>query len=156
MDDSPLLPVEPKRLRASPPDLPKLIGAIRARTPARILVGRAGPAYRTATQLELRQDHAAALDAVHAELDLERDLGKAFVERWTLFEVSSSARSKSEYLLRPDLGRRLSDDARAQLHKRCSSGADIQVVIGDGLSATAVKAQVPALLPLLRESVQAR
>src|SRR5438876_8095571 len=111
-----------------------VIKTLRARTPARILTGRAGPAYRTATQLELRQDHAAALDAVHAELDLERDLGKAFVERWALFEVSSCARSKSEHLLRPDLGRRLSDDARAQLHKRCTPGADIQVVIGDGLS----------------------
>ncbi|HMC89920.1 MAG TPA: ethanolamine ammonia-lyase subunit EutC, partial [Gemmataceae bacterium] len=99
---------------------------------------------------------AAALDAVHAELDLERDLGKAFVERWALFEVSACARSKSEYLLRPDLGRRLSEDAREQVHKRCGSGADIQVVIGDGLSATAVKAQVPALLPLLQESAQAR
>src|SRR5947199_6563753 len=93
-----------------PPDGNSLITAIRARTPARILTGRAGPAYRTATQLELRQDHAAALDAVHAELDLEPDLGKAFVERWALFEVSSCARSKSEYLLRPDLGRRLSDN----------------------------------------------
>ena len=136
-------------------DLPELMQAIRARTPARILTGRAGPAYRTATQLELRQDHAAALDAVHAELDLERDLGKAFVERWALFEVSSCARSKSEHLLRPDLGRRLSDNAREQVRKRCTPGADIQVVIGDGLSATAVKAQVPALLPLLQEGAQA-
>jgi ethanolamine ammonia-lyase small subunit len=135
--------------------VPDLTQAIRARTPARILAGRAGPAYRTATQLELRQDHAAALDAVHAELDLERDLGKAFIERRALFEASSCARSKSEYLLRPDLGRRLSDNAHEQVRKRCPPGADIQVVIGDGLSATAVKAQVPALLPLLQEGVQA-
>ena len=51
-------------------DLPELLRALRARTPARLLVGRAGPAYRTATALELRHDHAAAVDAVHAELDL--------------------------------------------------------------------------------------
>src|SRR5258707_13687172 len=48
----------------APADLPELMQAVRARTPARILVGRAGPSYRTATQLELRQDHAAAVDAV--------------------------------------------------------------------------------------------
>src|SRR5436305_5456925 len=109
MDDSPLLPVEPKRLRASPPDLPKLIGALRARTPARVLVGRAGPAYRTATQLALRQDHAAALDAVHAEIDLERDLGPDLVARFGLFEVRTRAATKEEYLMRPDRGRQLDD-----------------------------------------------
>ena len=51
----------PGKPRASlaPADFSELMQAIRARTPARILVGRAGPAYRTATQLELRQDHAA-------------------------------------------------------------------------------------------------
>src|SRR5947209_371693 len=91
------------------PELPAVIQAIRARTPARILVGRAGPAYRTVTQLELRHDHAAALDAVHTELDLDHDFGRAFVERWQLFEVSTQAHSKAEFLMRPDLGRRLSD-----------------------------------------------
>jgi ethanolamine ammonia-lyase small subunit len=33
---------------------PEMVRKIRARTPARILVGRAGPAYRTETQLQLR------------------------------------------------------------------------------------------------------
>src|SRR5437899_10348789 len=91
-----------------PTELSELIKAIRARTPARILVGRAGPCYRTATQLELRQDHAAAADAVHAELDLDSDFGPDFVQRWRLFVVQTCAASKAEYLLRPDLGRRLS------------------------------------------------
>jgi ethanolamine ammonia-lyase small subunit len=59
----------------SRPDLPAVMQAIRARMPARILVGRSGPSYRTATALELRHDHAAAVDAVHAELDLRRDFG---------------------------------------------------------------------------------
>src|SRR5436305_1593131 len=138
MDDSPLLPVEPKRLRASPPDLPKLIGAIRARTPARILVGRAGPAYRTATQLALRHDHAAALDAVRAEIDLERDLGPELVRRFGLFEVTTRAADKEQYLLRPDLGRQLSDPGREQVRARCPRSMDLQVAIGDGLSAAAV------------------
>jgi ethanolamine ammonia-lyase small subunit len=123
--------------------------AIRARTPARILVGRAGPAYQTATQLELRRDHAAALDAVHAELDLERDFGRDFLERWQLFEVRTQAGSKAEYLMRPDLGRRLDDAARAAIVRQCQRETVLQIVIGDGLSAAAVIAQVPSLLPLL-------
>src|SRR5439155_6554744 len=98
----------PSRSPPPPSDLPQLIKAVRARTPARILVGRAGPAYRTATALELRHDHAAAVDAVHAELDLPHEL----VQRWQLFEVRTRARDKAEYLMRPDLGRRLDDAAR--------------------------------------------
>jgi ethanolamine ammonia-lyase small subunit len=133
-----------------------LIDALRARTPARILVGRAGTAYRTATQLTLRSDHAAARDAVHAEVDLQRDLGAELVQRFSLFEVSTRAVGKEQYLMRPDLGRQLDDDARAAVAANCPAGADLQLVIGDGLSAAAVAAQVPALLPLLADAAARR
>jgi ethanolamine ammonia-lyase small subunit len=133
-----------------------LLSAVRARTPARILVGRAGPSYRTATQLELRRDHAAALDAVHAEVDMERDLGTDLVRRFQLFEVRTRAGSKEEYLVRPDLGRRLDDTARELIRKECPAGCVLEVVIGDGLSAAAVAAQVPALLPRLEEEARRR
>jgi ethanolamine ammonia-lyase small subunit len=127
---------------------------VQRQTPARLLVGRAGPAYRTATQLELRRDHAAALDAVHAEIELARDFGHAFVERWELFEVMTQAKDKAEYLMRPDLGRRLNASARAEISKRCVPNADLQVVVGDGLSATAVIAQVPELLSALEQQAR--
>ncbi|HZT79417.1 MAG TPA: ethanolamine ammonia-lyase subunit EutC [Gemmataceae bacterium] len=150
----PLLPAVPPDRR--PPDLPPALRAARARTPARILVGRAGPSYPTATQLGLRQDHAAALDAVHAELDLGRDLGRDFVGRWQLFEVQTQAAGKVEYLMRPDLGRRLSSGGRSRVERDCPAGADVQVIIGDGLSVAAVAAQVPKLLPLLADEVRAK
>jgi ethanolamine ammonia-lyase small subunit len=134
----------------------RLIEAARARTPARVLVGRAGPSYRSETQLNLRADHAAALDAVHAEIDLERDLGADLVRRFGVFEVASCARDKAEYLMRPDLGRRLSDAGREAVRAGCPAGADLQVVIGDGLSAAAVAAQVPGLLPRLEEEARGR
>jgi ethanolamine ammonia-lyase small subunit len=135
---------------------PDLIEKIRARTPARVLADRTGAAYRTTTQLQLRQDHAAARDAVRAEFDLQRDLGAEFVARWKLFSVSTMANSKDEYLRRPDLGRRLDENARAQLLALCPLNAGLQIVIGDGLSATAVSAQVSALLPLVAEKGQSR
>jgi ethanolamine ammonia-lyase small subunit len=137
-------------------DFPEVLRKIRERTPARILVGRAGAAYRTDTQLELREAHAAARDAVRAELDMESGFGEAFIKQWNLFEVCTEARSKEEYLLRPDLGRRLNETSRQELVKRCSRENDIQIAIGDGLSVTAVAAQVPALLPLLEEGARAR
>jgi ethanolamine ammonia-lyase small subunit len=135
---------------------PDLIEKIRARTPARVLAGRTGAAYRTATQLQLRQDHAAARDAVRAEFDLTRDLGIDFVQRWKLFSVSTLAASKDEYLRRPDLGRRLSEDSRRLLLAQCPRNAHLQIVIGDGLSVTAVSTQVPALLSLLAEKARLR
>jgi ethanolamine ammonia-lyase small subunit len=131
------------------------LAALRARTPARLVVGRAGPAYRTNTQLELREDHAAAVDAVHAELKLG-DFSPEFVGRYKLFEVTTSARDKAEYLRRPELGRRLSEAGIATIKERCPPSADLQVIIGDGLSVAAVIEQTPALLPLLQAGAAAR
>ena len=138
------------------PEIPERLRKIRERTPARILAGRAGAAYRTATQLELREAHAAARDAVRAELDLQSAFGPEFVARWNLFELSTEARSKEEYLLQPNLGRRLDERSRRELENRYPRGRDFQIAIGDGLSVTAVAAQVPRLLPLLDEGARAR
>jgi ethanolamine ammonia-lyase small subunit len=137
-------------------DSSPLLRAVRVRTPARIFVGRAGPSYRTRTQLELRRDHAAALDAVRAEVDRERDLGTDLVQRFQLFEVCTRAGSKHDYLRRPDLGRRLTEAAREWIRKECPAGCVLQVVIGDGLSAAAVAAQAPGLLPRLEEEARRR
>jgi ethanolamine ammonia-lyase small subunit len=92
------------------------------------------------------------MDAVRDEIDLHRDLGQTFVDERQLFTVQTEARDKSEYLLRPDRGRRLNDAARQEIVRRCPAGAELQFVIGDGLSATAVARQVPQLLPLLEQS----
>lgn len=147
------MPRDPNSFLSS--DFPDILRKIRARTPARILAGRAGSAYRTSTQLELREAHAAARDAVRAELDLESVFGTEFLERWSLFEVSTEARDKQEYLLRPDLGRSFPEAAIRELRERCPRNIDFQIAIGDGLSVTAVAAQVPALLPLLLDGAQA-
>src|SRR2546423_15536377 len=88
---------------------------LRQRAPARVLTGRAGASYRTSTLLQLRHDHAAARDAVHAELDLKRDLGTELVGRFGLFEVRTRAAGKGQYLMRPDLGRLFDDEARSVL-----------------------------------------
>jgi ethanolamine ammonia-lyase small subunit len=138
MSNDPLSPLDPVELGL-------------ARTPARVMVGRAGTAYRTATWLKLREDHAAARDAVRAVIDLERDLGPTRIERFGLFEVQTQAASKDEFLLRPDLGRKLSTDSRKLVQANCPTGTDFQVIIGDGLSASAVARQAPELLDKLHD-----
>jgi ethanolamine ammonia-lyase small subunit len=135
-------------------DLPEVISKVRAQTPARLLAGRSGAAYRTNTQLELRAAHAAARDAVRAELNLVTAIGDDFLRKWNLFEICSRASSKDEYLLRPDLGRQLDDASRAEVSQRSATRQDLQIVIGDGLSVTAVAMQVPRLLPLLYEGAK--
>ena len=137
-------------------DLPEVVRKIRTRTPARILNGRVGAAYRTATQIELREAHAAARDAVKAEFGLEEIFATEFIDRWKLFEVHTKASTKGEYLLRPDLGRQFDEASCELIRTRCERSADLQIAIGDGLSVTAVKAQVPRLLPLICEKAQER
>ena len=151
----------PEDAKLAQPDLPEtdlseIVKKVRAQTPARLLAGRSGAAYRTNTQLELREAHAAARDAVRAELNLLTNLGDDFVDKWNLFEVCSQATTKDEYLLRPDLGRHLNDASRAEVSRRCSTGQDLQVVVGDGLSVTAVAMQIPRLLPRLCEGARTR
>ncbi|HEV3385935.1 MAG TPA: ethanolamine ammonia-lyase subunit EutC [Gemmata sp.] len=143
MSDNSLSPAE------TPPDPLQLA---LARTPARVLAGRSGPGYRTATLLQLREDHAAARDAVQAEVDLLRDFGAERIEKYRLFTVQTQAASKAEFLLRPDLGRKLNEESREHLLSRCQTGRDFQVIIGDGLSAAAVATQAPKLLDRLCES----
>ncbi len=148
---------------AQPDDLSKddahesdLVSMLLAKTPARLMAGRAGAAYRTRTQLELRQALANARDAVRTEFNIAADFGEAFVRKWDLVEVSSQAVSKDEYLRRPDLGRRLDGASREKVEHHCPKGQDLQIAIGDGLSATAVALQVPPLLPLLCDGAKMR
>jgi ethanolamine ammonia-lyase small subunit len=124
-------------------------------TPARVFRGRAGTSYRTDTLLELRADHAAARDAVHAPLDLSGPALAPLIDEWGLFELASRAGSHAEYLRRPDLGRQLSGQSRQTLREIGDHDRDVQFVIGDGLSAHAVSTHVPALLPHLARACTA-
>ena len=70
-----------------PIGLPPLWRAVRQQTPARIFLPDSGLSYSTETLLQLRQDHAWAVDAVREEVDLVRDFGADLIERFQLFEV---------------------------------------------------------------------
>jgi ethanolamine ammonia-lyase small subunit len=136
------------------PAWPEIVRKIRARTAARIFVER-GASYTTQMELDLRAAHASAVDAVWAEFDLQKDFPPDFVFQWELFQVSSRAESKSQFLLRPDLGRKLSDAGKDLIAQRCARKPDFQIVIGDGLSGSAISEQVPELFPLLQQRARA-
>jgi ethanolamine ammonia-lyase small subunit len=114
---------------------------LRDLTPARVALGRAGVSLPTRALLEFTRDHARARDAVHANFDTQvlvsglRELGLPAVV------VSSRAGDRKDYLRRPDLGRRLD---QASLKRLTAPGAAearrLAIVVGDGLSPTAVHA----------------
>ncbi len=129
---------------------------IAAITPARLMLRRAGTSFTTADLLRSRAEHAIAREAVRSSLHLSEPCLADLVERHGLFDVESMATDRSEYLRRPDLGRRLSGAVRSTVRRLCPQGVDLQVVIGDGLSSAAVLAQAPRLLDLLVEGATGR
>lgn len=124
--------------------------ALRRFTSARVALGRAGHGLPTAAHLDFQEAHARARDAVHSALDL--DALEAALGLPTL-RVASRAADRRDYLLRPDLGRRLRAADRAGLPP--APGAFL-FVVADGLCAIGVQRQAPALiaaaLPLLRRA----
>ena len=87
------------------PETHDKLAGLRAATPARIFLPRAGLALATQANLQFQLDHAEARDAVHERLDVEA-LIKALRSRGLeVLRLASAARDRRTYLLRPDLGR---------------------------------------------------
>lgn len=129
------------------PANPAALARFVAATPARIGVGRSGTRYTTEVALGIRADHAIAKDAVESELP------PAVVDALDCLKLQSLCRDRQEYLLHPARGRRLDPASLSLLEKEGSKGADIQLIVGDGLSAWAVERNAPALVPLLRQEL---
>lgn len=118
---------------------------LRRLTAARIGLKRSGASLATGPLLDFRLAHAQARDAVHAELDearLTADLGTLNLPVLT---AASAAPDKQTYLMRPDLGRRLSPHSEASL-KPHAGHYDIVFVVSDGLSARAAQMHAAPVL----------
>jgi ethanolamine ammonia-lyase small subunit len=122
--------------------------ALRSQTQARIALGRAGTGLPTARLLEFRQAHAQARDAVHVPLDLAALQAALQPLGLRIGVVHSRASTRSEYLQRPDWGRRLTEEACQHLQQQ-PQGADVAIVIADGLSAPAIQSHAAPLLAAL-------
>jgi len=123
-----------------------LLKDLRDLTPARVALGRAGASLPTKALLEFMLDHARARDAVHATFDVPammRGLGELGLR---VLSVSSRARSRKDYLKRPDLGRMLDPDSQGLLASRAGGSCHLAIVVGDGLSPAAVNAHAVGLL----------
>jgi ethanolamine ammonia-lyase small subunit len=126
---------------------------LRELTPARVGLGRAGISMPTRALLEFTLDHARARDAVHAAFDVSGlTAGLAELGLHPL-QVCSRAGSRKDYLRRPDLGRTLDPASRQLLAGEGGGVGRLAIVVGDGLSPSAVNAHavalVRSLMPLL-------
>jgi len=115
---------------AEPPAPGDLFSRLRAATPARIGLGRAGQGLPTRPLLAFQLAHARARDAVGATLDAERVRADLALP---CLVVHSAAPDRESYLRDPDLGRRLAEGT-APLPR---GDHDLAFVIADGLSANA-------------------
>ncbi|MCG8518052.1 MAG: ethanolamine ammonia-lyase subunit EutC [Pseudomonadales bacterium] len=125
---------------------------LRRYTDARIGLGRAGISLPTQQLLEFQLAHARARDAVHLPLDIDRLTGDlaslpGLTEPGEPVLLHSQAADRFQYLQRPDLGRRLDEASRERLADRASAnGADLALVVVDGLSSSAIQANVAPFL----------
>jgi ethanolamine ammonia-lyase small subunit len=118
-----------------------LLASLRGLTDARIALDRTGVSMAARDWLALRAAHAEARDAVNAPVS------------WPVIAppvnfVRSQCRDRAEYLLRPDLGRRLADGAILPDGRQ-----EIALIVADGLSPLAAMRHAPAMVELLRREL---
>ena len=117
-------------------------------TQAGIALGRSGESLPSDEVLKFGLAHAQARDAIHTPLDTEKLAVELLQEGWDTRIVHSQASDRTQYLVRPDLGRRLAADST--LSDQAKHGYDIGFVVGDGLSSLAVQRQVVPFLHALK------
>ena len=123
---------------------------LKARTPARLGMGKAGPRYKTLTQLRFRADHAAAQDAVFSEVPQD------FAGKHGLVPVQTKCKDKEEYLTRPDLGRGFDEKAKEVIKKSVPNPPRVQIVVGDGLSSAAIQANALDCMAAIQDGLKGR
>jgi ethanolamine ammonia-lyase small subunit len=130
----PAIPPPPARVYTPRPERSAFAAQAARHTTALLGIGHVGTRYATDVVLQFQAELAVAHAAVGAELP----------DRWAedngFVGVTTRVTSHREFLLRPDLGRRLSDASLAEVRARCTKGIDVQLIVADGLSAVACAA----------------
>src|SRR5262245_61626376 len=130
----PPVPAPPARVYSPRPERSAFAAQAARHTTALLGIGHVGTRYATDVVLQFQAELAVAHAAVGAELP----------DRWAedngFVGVVTRVTSHREFLLRPDLGRRLSEASLAEVRARCTKDIDVQLIVADGLSAVACAA----------------
>lgn len=138
------------------------VEAMKTVTNARIGLGRCGTRQRTDTWIRFQADAAVAQDAVFM------DVSEEFLKTNNLETITTKAATKDDYLKEPNWGTKLSDEGKKKLHDICKRDAQIhenrfheviskvqvQIIISDGLSSSAIETNIPEILPPLLQGLE--
>lgn len=146
----PVIPPPPERVFPTPKKRSKVAAEAAKHTTALVGIGAVGTRYATDVVLQFQAELAVAHGAVAATLP----------EGWAaengLLPLRSRVTHHREFLLRPDLGRRLHPDSLALLRDQAAHDIDVQPILADGLSAVATMGSGLALLNAFSEACRAR
>ena len=127
----PPIPAPPARVYTPRPEKQPFAAEAARHTTALVGIGHVGTRYATDVVLQFQAELAITHTAVGTELPDD------WAEKNGFVPVVTRVTSHREVLLRPDLGRRLSEDSLAVVRSRCAKNVDVQIVVADGLSAVA-------------------
>lgn len=130
----PIPPIEapPARIYTPRPERSPFAAVAARHTTALLGIGHVGTRYATDVVLQFQAELAVAHAAVGMELPDDWPAQHGFVP------LRTRVANHREFLLRPDLGRRLDDDSLAVVRSsRCQKNIDVQIIVADGLSAVA-------------------
>ncbi|HYE69537.1 MAG TPA: ethanolamine ammonia-lyase subunit EutC [Anaerovoracaceae bacterium] len=147
--DEPLTLVPKDRILIENPHNPEALKMMRKSTPARIAIGKCGTRQKTAPYLNFLADHAAAQDAVFM------DVSDEFLQKNNLLKVQTVVKDKDEYLMKPELGKKLSEESRKLVLEKIEKGKQVQIIVVDGLSSTAIESNVSDVLPAMIQGLKA-
>jgi len=146
----PVIPAPPVRVYSPRPERHPSAAKAARHTTALVGIGHVGTRYATDVVLQFQAELAVAHEAVDTVLPDDWAESQGFVS------VSSRVTSHREFLLRPDLGRRLDDASLQAVRTKCTRSPDVQIIVADGLSAVACIGSGKALYDAVARACQAR
>lgn len=153
MPKAPPLPViapPPHRVFPSPHNRSPFAQKAAAHTTALVGIGHTGTRYATDVVLQFQAELAVAHQAVAMVLP------DGWAAQNGLLPLRSRVQDHRQFLLRPDLGRRLDEASLSLLQQQAKKGIDVQPILADGLSAVAAMGSGLELLKHFSAACEAR
>lgn len=146
----PDVPPPPARVYSPRPEKHAFAAEAARHTTALVGIGHVGTRYATDVVLQFQAELAVAHEAVDAELPDDWASAHGFLG------LHTRVADHREFLLRPDLGRRLSDESLERLRANAVKSPDVQIIVADGLSAVACMGSGKALHDAVAAACAAR
>lgn len=146
----PEVPAPPVRVYSPRPEQHPFAVEAAQHTTALVGIGHVGTRYATDVVLQFQAELAVAHEAVDKELPDDWAAQQGFLL------LRSRVTDHREFLLRPDLGRRLSAESLAEWQATSIKQPDVQIIVADGLSAVACIGSGKALHDAVASACAAR